>query len=134
MNKREKILSLKNHQQVFDFVVDHLYTQGRRSLESGWPQDHPGDDVCLYRDGNGASCAVGCLILDEEYSEGLESLDTYGLVEIIPRLGPFTELLDALQTVHDRPTNWDDGGFKGYEELQDIAQIAGLTIPERELF
>ena len=134
MNKREKILSLKNHQQIFDFVVDHLYTQGRRSIESGWRPRLPGDDVCLYRDGNGASCAVGCLILDEEYNEDFESLDTYGLVEKIPRLEPFTELLDELQTVHDRPTNWNAGGFNGYEELQNIAQIAGLTMPERKLF
>lgn len=131
MNKREKILSLKTHQQVFDFVVDHLYTQGHRCSGAG-PDNW--DDVCLYRDGNGASCAAGCLILDEEYSGELEGLDIYELVEKIQRLEPFTELLIKLQVAHDRPTNWDDGGFEGYEELQDIAQIAGLTMPERKLF
>lgn len=48
---------------VFEFVKQHLITQGQKSefITS-----------CYYKQSNGLRCAIGCLIEDEFYNENLE--------------------------------------------------------------
>ena len=55
-----------NTLQVFNKVEDHLLSQGERSVKYL--------EVCVYRGEYGMSCAIGCLIKDEFYHEGLEGL------------------------------------------------------------
>lgn len=47
-------------QQIFDKVVNHLRTQGRAAHA-------PNGTGCMYRNDEGLSCAVGCLIPDSHY-------------------------------------------------------------------
>lgn len=49
-------------QQVFNKVVKHLFTQGYASVNK-----HNGK--CMYRNTEGLSCAVVCLIPDEYYDD-----------------------------------------------------------------
>lgn len=51
-------------QEVFDKVVSHLRTQGKKSMNE--------DSECLYRGPGGLKCAAGCLIEDEEYRKDFE--------------------------------------------------------------
>lgn len=56
-------------QQIFDKVVTHLFTQGRKA---GFPPLLNGKLICRYRTPEGLSCAAGCLIKDEHYTPSLE--------------------------------------------------------------
>jgi hypothetical protein len=95
-------------QEIFDKVSAHLLSQGKRAMEAG---------ECVYRTADGLSCAVGCLIAPEAYSEGLEGK---GVVDLRLRaalrdsgIEPTYEtmiLLSELQDLHDRarPDRWPD--------------------------
>lgn len=52
-------------QDIFDTVANHLLTQGKQAKTqiSG---------SCVYRDEDDNKCAVGCLILDEDYDKAME--------------------------------------------------------------
>lgn len=56
-------------QQVFDRVATHLLTQGEPAMQ--------GRD-CRYRGPAGTSCAVGCLLAEEEYDPKLEGVGING--------------------------------------------------------
>lgn len=85
-------------QEIFDTVAKHLATQGRRAV---------GEGRCLYRTEDGAKCAVGCLISDEEYTPDMELRWASGVLSLAERgllptrLAPHTGLLSALQGAHD---------------------------------
>ena len=51
-------------QQLFDRVVTHLLQQGQPCMK---------DHVCVYRNSDGLSCAIGSLIDDKHYSPSLEN-------------------------------------------------------------
>lgn len=113
-----------NAQEVFDQVVSHLRKQNAKSR--GFIDD---EGTCLYRATNGFSCAVGCLIKDEEYSSDMEGYDLKALYKsgLLPasfkeRYGqePSRLLLD-LQGVHDNMHigNWELG-------FQNVAAKHGL--------
>lgn len=64
-----------NAQQIYDTVVRHLAKQGRRSMHM--IQDTlTGRTIpaCAYRGAGDMSCAVGCLIPDNEYSKVFENI------------------------------------------------------------
>lgn len=83
-------------QEIFDKVVDHLFTQGEPAMGTNTLS-------CLYRGENGQMCAVGCLIPDDLYDVYMEGygvgdlLDTYTLPDLV---GNYT-LLSRLQRLHD---------------------------------
>ena len=52
-------------QEIFDTVVNHLFTQGRPAIE-----DSTG--YCKYLTASGLKCAVGCLIKPEHYHPDME--------------------------------------------------------------
>lgn len=109
---------LLNRQEIFDKVVTHLFAQGVQSLNKY--------NECQYRGQNGTSCAVGCLIPDEEYDARLEyrGVRSLGIMadsirsEKYDYKTPFIDSLDEkqnedalnllldLQFVHDHSTNW----------------------------
>ena len=91
-------------QQVFNKVAKHLLKQNRRAMDGG---------ACLYRDGHGRSCAVGCLIPDGQYRPGLEPWSPGRLVRAgkLPGVGEeAVKLLNELQGTHDSntPSLWPD--------------------------
>lgn len=55
--------NLNTDQEIFDYVVEHLFKQNRVAKGYG---------ICSYRGDGGTSCAVGCLIDDFFYSPSLE--------------------------------------------------------------
>ena len=120
---RNEILSLNTEQKVFDYVTDFLVTQGKQSIDFN-------NGECQYYGPGDLRCAVGCLILPEEYEELWDS-DVTGAKEIcnnIPRLKPFYDLLSTLQNLHDLPLHWNQDGMstEGLEKITGIADYHRL--------
>ena len=86
--------------EIFDRVKTHLLAQGAKARHSA--------GVCAYRAPNGLKCAVGCLITDEAYSDGLEGKNVKS-DRVLPALiasGISTDstplhMLTRLQWIHD---------------------------------
>jgi hypothetical protein len=57
------MIKIGDIQKTFDTMCEHLYKQGKQSME---------DEHCVYRASDGSRCAFGCLISDEDYDEILE--------------------------------------------------------------
>ncbi len=90
--------------EVFEFVKNHLLTQGKRSLLSNKNQ-------CAYRsDKDDTKCAAGCLIADDEYQKGWETTSWCILVDqgLVPNV--HSKLIDKLQVIHDvhEPSSWSE--------------------------
>jgi len=98
-----------NKHEVISRVYDHLMTQQERST-----QTDVSEESCLYRYRNGAgvqlACAIGALIDNEHYYEGLEHKGPYSdhVQKMLGKSGievePHTrdaEFLNDLQYVHD---------------------------------
>jgi hypothetical protein len=121
-------------QETFDTVVRHLFTQGRPALRG---------NNCAYRgDGFATSCAVGCLIGDDEYKPVMD--DEKGIAAIIKnerfgtgvvalikanllpkRLVPFEPLLSELQSVHDSTAFLDaDGRYYRSSLRRRLSRVA----------
>lgn len=115
-----------DRQSVFEFVVGFLRKQGHQATSD--------DGLCFYRDPEGRSCAVGCLISDEVYDESLEDhmpdefpiqaaiLQSTALSEIS---NEDAEFLRDLQLVHDQnrdPDLWE-------REWENLANIYKLDFP-----
>lgn len=84
-------------QQVFDFVANHLLTQGKKAINI--------TGGCVYNHaGASTACAIGCLIPEEMYDNSIEGgnieevLETYDVPNISQEM---YKLLAALQNVHD---------------------------------
>ena len=100
-------------QTMFDTVVAHLLTQNKRSM------DYEG--TCRYRSDDGTKCAIGCLISDDMYEEGLEGNGVRELLASDFKFSSYLQqfdlkLLIALQLTHDcrSPLEW-------YTELEKVA-------------
>ena len=105
-------------QEIFNTVCDHLMKQGRKSKGS-WQY--------AYRGEGGAMCAVGCLISDDEYDEGMEGdvvEQIYGRGDLPPRLEPHVNFLAELQVIHDHEAvrEWPT-------HLRKLAAERNLTVP-----
>lgn len=114
------------NQEIYDKVCDHFAKQGRQSVDAV-------DNACMLRGDNGTSCAVGCLIADEDYDPKMEMRMGNGVgmffddyPDVAKKIGNTKEnieLLDALQTAHDFAKNRDN--IVG--RLMEIAYRFGLT-------
>jgi hypothetical protein len=89
---RNFMSSLVTKQEVFDFVCTSLINQGRGSYDPEF-----GDvGMCLYRHPDGAKCAVGHMIADEEYVPRMDGVGcgsnpevgATGVMELIPNYFP----------------------------------------------
>lgn len=105
---------MQTTQEVFDYVVAHLYKQGKPAIEI---RDED-TVVCRYRAPDGCACAVGCIIPDGEYDPGFEGASARGLLYHVSATNDksFTEILSkhinilqALQCVHDGAPKDPDG-------------------------
>lgn len=123
-----------NAQQIFDKVATHLFTQGEPAKNGG---------TCKYRDSQGRSCAVGCLIPPDKYDPSFENGDPIrggnsiayminhpqfvqaladGGVDAVQHL----DLLRSLQNVHDEMgRQWWNPWLR--ERLEVVAEIHGLS-------
>lgn len=115
-------MQVHTQQSLFDTICIHLCTQGKPAyhMVNGVPNG------CAYRGTDGTSCAVGCLIPDELYTESIEgagihavcfhsvndansidyNIDVATLRKITDKLGltEHSKFLASMQTAHD---DWD---------------------------
>lgn len=132
-------------QQMFDVMVSHMKAQGHKAVSNG---------RCAYRGDDGSKCAVGALIKDEYYSEGIEGLGVGRLalrqggswplgkalsqslgMDILSRGHERTlAMLSDMQDVHDTAANWDAGGLSviAILRLKEVAKFYGLTFDDSE--
>ena len=106
-------------QEVFDQVAAHLLAQGRKSHMPN------STTACAYRGSEGAKCAAGCLIGDDEYRPEFERHTWGELCDDFDGPKQHRELVRYLQMVHDRalPSEWRD-------RLRGCAQSYGLRFEE----
>lgn len=94
---------MRTKQETFDYVVQHLYKQGKPAIEG---------DHCRYRTSDGLMCAAGCLIHDNVYQRDFEKKPVQTLIlegyEVPKEFHEYYHMLTALQRIHD---NWgsEDG-------------------------
>ena len=109
------------NQEVYDKVKAHLLTQNAKSISKKYA-------LCKYRMIRSTKrCAIGCLIPDNLYEKEMEGNAVHNLLHDFPKVKEFfdgvsSDLLDALQTVHDNELvkNWP-------RELEVVAKAYGLT-------
>ena len=93
------------HQELFDFIARHIFTQGKRAVKVASAIK----EICQYRTEDGLKCAVGAIIPDRYYNKGMEGQRVGQLKYELPEyFKNSTELLSALQELHDDKANWHD--------------------------
>lgn len=113
---------LPSSQEIFDLVVEHLFTQGRPAYD--------GNRGCMYRTYDGLRCAVGVLIPDDLYDPAFEMSKADTIIQELfdADLADWREhkdLLNVLQLTHDNSLRDPDGAFNTIElaiRLRDIAK------------
>lgn len=117
----------RSPQDIFDAAYKGLASQGFKQSKS------PNAGGCAYRGEDGLRCAVGHLIADENYNEGLEGLSANdGSVLLAARLSNCdAELLDDMQGAHD---GQDKFHVVTPDEMKSrlalVAAKHGLQVPE----
>lgn len=124
-----QVKSLKNRSDVFNYVVDHLRLQGKQSRGASGLVVGAAGCVCAYRGDEGAMCAVGALITDDEYDREWEGCGVDSLTSefelpasLHERLAPHVAMLIDLQYFHDgvlsSPDAFEHGRFS--ERVEEI--------------
>lgn len=105
-------------QEIFDKVYRHFVIEGnKKSLDSA--------GECAYRGENGAKCAFGLLISDEQYNPKMEGCRAVPLIMEEEELSEFIlhrHLIDNLQ-------RWHDASILNVERIHSIAKEFNLQIP-----
>lgn len=93
-------LASASAQDVFDQVVNHLLTQNTQSKTN--------DGSCAYRGEDGAMCAAGCLMSDDEFRQLEEINDNVnnglswpGVIDQGFAPATHADMIHMLQMVHD---------------------------------
>ncbi len=104
-NKKPVAEQPLTEQKIFDKVATHLLTQKKKSL---MPEELSGFCKCAYRGKDGLSCAVGCLITDQEAAKIGEDKPVGSVTLVATRLEGFEDFLGQLQLIHDncKPSKW----------------------------
>ena len=121
-------------QSIFDTVLAHLRKQGKAAIVYDATRSI---SSCSYRGDNGTSCAVGCLIKDEDYIPQFEGknvrglLTEHGSLAAISWMNPYISLLTALQHGHDNVLK--AYGLDAWEKyMEDLAPHYKLTYTEQD--
>lgn len=128
-------MKFNNAQEVFDHVIEHLVTQGKRCYHlNGDVEEGVQHEICLYRSPEGMSCAVGCLISDEEYHPDMENAEVHSIIERFEQIrwmDDYSDLLCDLQDLHDEERTWNDEGLSpiGLKDIRLIAENHNLKNP-----
>ena len=120
---------LPSTQEIFDLVVEHLFTQGRPAYD--------GNRGCMYRTHDGLRCAVGVLIPDDFYDPAFEKNIAATVIQELfdADLADWREheyLLNALQLAHDKCLRDPDGTFNTTDlarRLRNTAARFSLEYP-----
>jgi len=118
-------MNFESEQAMVDYVVDFMRKQQQGSVS--------GNDLCAYRGLNGTKCAVGAMILDEDYRKGMEGhMVEYLSPAALPTCNgeiPF-RLLANLQYAHDSVALTHTGNFVGSFEdrLKSSLEHLGLKV------
>jgi hypothetical protein len=110
-----------DRQALFDKMVKHAITMPNKSFDKD-PQ------ACMYRDGKGGMCLVGCLIPDELYHPTIEKKRAHMLLDTPPQGVDY--FLNDVQRAHDR----SGSRFEMLEMLRELAQRYNLfmySVPSR---
>ena len=97
---------LKTDRDVFEFIKNHLLTQGQRSIMED-------EATCAYLGTDGKKCAVGALIREDIYHSSIEekpvnhSLVRSAVTKSVPNWIINLELLGELQSIHDNANEYD---------------------------
>lgn len=99
---------LPSAQEVFNLVVEHLFTQGRPAYD--------GNRGCMYRTHDGLRCAVGVLIPDDLYDPAFEMRKADSVIQELfdTNLADWREHIDLLmelQIAHDNCLREPDETF-----------------------
>lgn len=109
-------------QEIFNAVWKHLVTDNA-------PKSVRKDgEACQYRGADGAKCAVGILVTDEECEGWDASGNAASDVPLPARLTAHVALLAELQLCHDTANNPQERSKK----LRKCAQMFALKIPGEE--
>lgn len=123
---------LKTDRDVFEFIKNHLLTQGQRSLMDN-------EMTCAYFGAEGKKCAVGALIREDIYHSSIEekpvnhSLVQSAITKSVPNWKINTEMLCELQSIHDGKSmyDWATVSWK-LDEFESDKLIDDDYIPTRE--
>ena len=102
----KKLDELKTDRDVFEFIKNHLLTQGERSVMDN-------EMTCAYFGTEGKRCAVGALIREDIYHPSIEekpvnhSLLRSAITKSVPNWKINTEMLGELQSIHDGTSDYD---------------------------
>lgn len=123
-----------NTQEMFDTIVTHARTQGKKA-EVKDPSSSTGYS-CVYRGDNGEKCFVGALITEEFYTTEIEEravtscLVEQAVEKSIGRelTGTEIELLVDMQVIHDTHpiTEWEND-FQYYAGKFNLTYTAPTT-------
>lgn len=121
-----------NKQEIFDKVVVHLATQGKRAMH--------GDD-CQYRTPDGLKCAVGCVLPDDLYNPEMDSPNgsLSGISEVAKRYPEVKAyfgkdnitFLSKLQMIHDYRRK--NSLFESLKNLAEDYDLDTTILDEYEL-
>ena len=123
---------LKTDRDVFEFIKNHLLTQGQRSLMDN-------EMTCAYFGVEGKKCAVGALIREDIYHYSIEdkpvnhSLVQSAITKSVPNWKINTEMLCELQSIHDGKSmyDWENVSWK-LDEFESDKLVDDNYIPTRE--
>ena len=123
-------------QQIFDKVWDHINAQGKPAMNS--------QGRCLYDDGEGNRCAVGCLLSDDmirklnEYVGGsiglIDRVQSSG--KIVPQadlelLTDHEDFLAKLQDIHDINSCFHDDFMRCWRnDMWNLACERKMKVPK----
>lgn len=125
------IEGIKTKQDLFNHVARHLIRQNEQSRGGV-------GDTCMYRNGRGLSCAIGCCINGENYRPSFEGKAFSGgiYIAVEKSIGRQLEsdeigMLSDLRKIHDdwEPMDW----FYKLNEIVDeyrlerTPELQGLT-------
>ena len=123
---------LKTDRDVFEFIKNHLLTQGQRSLMDN-------EMTCAYFGVEGKKCAVGALIREDIYHSSIEekpvnhSLVQSAITKSVPNWKINTEMLCELQSIHDGKSMYDWGMVSWkLDEFESDKLVDDDYIPTRE--
>lgn len=102
----KKLDELKTDRDVFEFIKNHLLSQGERSIMDN-------EITCAYFGTEGKKCAVGVLIREDIYHSSIEekpvnhSLLRSAVTKSVPNWIINTQMLGELQFIHDGSHDWE---------------------------
>lgn len=114
-----------DRQALFDKMVKHAITMPNKSFDKEDPY------ACMYRDGRGGMCLVGCLIPDELYHPKMEKNKADILLEPVGADCSYQgRFLNDVQSAHDSSFSRDEMLYK-LRELAGRYNLFMYSVPSR---